>query len=121
MLATPVGRLEAHDGAAAVLLHVAAVQDHRPKLLTAPLNARLRTGQRNARPVGDLLLAEAVEIGQLDRLPVRLGQLFDHPRQALREPLDGPSHSAVVLGGGRGIHVGDVGVGTDGTARGSGQ
>ena len=73
------------DPAQPVELEVAAVEEELPKLLPRALDPRFGPRQRDAGPVGVLLLAQAFVLGRDERFPVRRGKLVDGLPQRERQ------------------------------------
>ena len=74
------------DPSPPVQLEVAAVQEELAQLLPRALHARFRAGKGDARPLGELLLAQALVLGGDQRLSVRGGKLVDRLPQRKCQP-----------------------------------
>ena len=79
------------DPAPLVELEVAAFEEELPQLLPAAPNARFRPRQRDASPLGEVLLAQALVLHCDERLAVRGGKLIDGISQREGEPGPGSS------------------------------
>ncbi len=62
----------------AVKLQVTAFQQHFFQLLPRPLDTRFSTGERETKSPRELLLRESLVFRQNQRLPVDIGQAFNH-------------------------------------------